>query len=298
MPPAYHTERLDLYNLNLTDSQFILELVNTPEWIQFIGERNVKSESDAIQYIRKLTDNSEIEYWVVRLKGSETRLGVVTLIKKKYLAHHDIGFAFLPRYGGSGYAYEACKTVLDGIARGGAHTHILATTLKENASSIKLLEKLGLRFKEEILVENTPLSVYSVSVDNLLLNYITKNFFGIFTNKNGNVPVWETLYSLCIPQALIIKKSTESESIYSLDSFLTPRKELLSGGLLKEFEEYETFSETKIVGNIAQRFSVYQKEGYHNGTHFSENGHKLFQFIRTEQGWKISAMVWEDQIKN
>jgi RimJ/RimL family protein N-acetyltransferase len=298
MPLAYTTPRLEIHTLNLSDFQFIRELVNTPEWIKFIGERNVKSDEDAKIYIQKLLDHPAIHYWVVRLRETETRIGVVTLIKKQYLAHHDIGFAFLPRYGRSGYAREAVQEVLDQIAQSGGHTHILATTLKDNVSSIKLLEKLGLRFQEEIINENTPLAVYSVSIDGLLINSIVKKFFGIFSNKEGKIPEWDTLYSLCIPQCIIIKKNGHAEDVYSLDTFLTPRKELFTGGLLKDFEEYETFSETKIIGNIAQRFSFYQKEGYHNGTYFNGNGNKLFQFVKTQQGWKITAILWEDQIKN
>lgn len=92
-------------------------------------------------------------------------IGVITLIKKVYLDHHDIGFAFLPEYAGKGYAYEAAVSVLKDVINDPAHSTILATTVKDNSSSIKLLEKLGLRFEKEIKVADMQLFVYAVSRD-------------------------------------------------------------------------------------------------------------------------------------
>lgn len=121
-------------------------------------------------------------------------------------------------------------------------------------------------------------------------------FFGIFTNVKGQEPGWETIHTVCIPQAVIIKKEGLSETVYDLNSFINPRRKILSDGTLTEFEETETQSETKITGNIAQRFSIYQKSGYLNGNYFKEYGNKFFQFIKTGSGWKINSVIWEDWI--
>ncbi len=121
-------------------------------------------------------------------------------------------------------------------------------------------------------------------------------FFGIFTNTNGRQPNWSIIYSVCIPEAIIIKKQGPVETVYDLDSFIAPRREILSNGTLTGFEEAETVSETKIAGNIAQRFSKYQKAGYLNGNYFKEYGNKFFQCIKTTSGWKINSVIWEDDI--
>ena len=120
-------------------------------------------------------------------------------------------------------------------------------------------------------------------------------FFGIFTNTNGKQPNWTIINEVCIPETIIIKKQGLSETVYDLHSFIAPRREILSNGTLTGFEEAEIKSETKIAGNIAQRFSKYQKSGYLNGTYFREYGNKFFQFIKTAAGWKINAVIWEDE---
>jgi hypothetical protein len=130
--------------------------------------------------------------------------------------------------------------------------------------------------------------------DKLSIDRLVKLFFTVFTNKNQQKPDWDLIYKICIPESIIIKKNGLTENVYSLRVFIEPRKEILSNGTLTEFEESETEEETNIVGNIAQRFSKYQKSGYLNRIYFKQSGSKLFQFIKTKNGWKISSVIWED----
>lgn len=161
MKNDYITSRLSLSKLQLSDRAFIQQLVNTEGWIQFIGDRKIHTEEAAIAYIEKLLNSPHITYWVVRLLEDNTSIGVVTLIKREYLPHHDIGFAFLPEYGQKGYAFEAATAILDAVTQYPQHTTILATTLKDNVNSIHLLQKMGFVFEKEMELENEPLLVYA-----------------------------------------------------------------------------------------------------------------------------------------
>jgi RimJ/RimL family protein N-acetyltransferase len=295
MKNNYLTARLILNELSLNDEAFILDLVNTAEWIKFIGDRNVKTQEDARIYIQKIIDDPTVHYWVVKLQEQNIPIGVITFIKRAYLEHYDIGFAFLSKFAGKGYAYEAATEVLNDILNHPHHTHILATTVKENINSIKLLERLGLRSENEIKNGNDLLLVYSITADKLFLNQLTNDFFSLFTNAKQRKPALENIHTMCLPETLIIKKSNDKEEIFNIETFITPRKKILSDGTLTEFEEYETFEDTRVVGNIAQRFSKYQKKGYLNGKYFEGKGHKLFQYIKTSKGWKIVSINWEDE---
>lgn len=135
------TERLLLKALAINDDEFIFELVNTEGWIKFIGNRNITSSNDAKTYIQKILHNENIFYWVVQLKEQDENIGLITFIKRDYLDHHDIGFAFLPRFFNKGYAYEASLALLKTLIDEVNPPHILATTIPENESSIKLLKK-------------------------------------------------------------------------------------------------------------------------------------------------------------
>ena len=162
MQENFITPRLLLDALNFSDVEFVRVLVNTPGWIEFIGDRKIKTNEDGLVYIQKLMSNPNIQYWVVRLKSQNIPVGVITFIKRDYLDSHDIGFAFLPEYSGKGFAYEAASVVLDAAKSDPVHSRIFATTLKENTKSISLLSKLGFRFDKEIEVEEEILQVYSL----------------------------------------------------------------------------------------------------------------------------------------
>lgn len=175
MQKNYLTDRLLLTELALQDNEFLFELVNTPEWISFIGDRNIRTVDDASMHIQKIMDNPNANYWVVSLQDQQIPIGIITFIKRDYLEHYDIGFAFFSRYANKGYAYEATTIVLRDVVKNPSYTHILATTVNENASSIKLLKKLGLRFEREIKVENELLLLYSGTVEKLFLTPISPN---------------------------------------------------------------------------------------------------------------------------
>src|SRR5215218_9705823 len=96
VPAFLITERLLIIPLATSDDSFILELVNTEGWISFIGNRNITSQVEAKAYIQKILENSNCSYWVVKLKEQQQSIGIITYIKRDYLEHHDIGFAFLP----------------------------------------------------------------------------------------------------------------------------------------------------------------------------------------------------------
>lgn len=163
------TDRLLLEPLSENDDDFIIELMNTDGWIKFIGNKNIHSKIDAVAYIKKINSNQNIIYWTIKIKDGKSIIGIVTLIKRDYLEHKDIGFAFLPNFSNKGYAYEATNAVLTYLVKHNAFTDILAETLPENISSIKLLRKLGLRFEKEMEIENQTLHIYRTSADELVI---------------------------------------------------------------------------------------------------------------------------------
>jgi RimJ/RimL family protein N-acetyltransferase len=161
------TGRLLVEPMSPADSDFIFELVNTAGWLKFIGNRNITSLTDADNYIKRILENSNVFYWVATLKNTTDKLGVVTYIKRDYLDHHDIGFAFLPRFANNGYAYEATNAVLHHLIKEHHLKHILATTIPENIRSVKLLKKIGLTFEKEIEISNEKLHVYGANAGSL-----------------------------------------------------------------------------------------------------------------------------------
>jgi ribosomal-protein-alanine N-acetyltransferase len=155
------TNRLILKKLRVDDYDFILSLVNSKGWIENIGDRNIHSKDEAIEYINKILWTENFIYWVVRTKDDHRPIGIISLIKRNYLENFDIGFAFLPQYNHYGYAYEAANAVLSMISKLPDFKIVLATTLFSNESSIKLLKKLGFRYEKENETENQNMHIYT-----------------------------------------------------------------------------------------------------------------------------------------
>ena len=80
----------------------MLELVNTPGWLKFIGDRNIKTIEEAKVYVQEIITNAAIDYWIVKLSKDNTTIGIITLTKRDHLEHYDIGFAFLPDFTNKG----------------------------------------------------------------------------------------------------------------------------------------------------------------------------------------------------
>jgi [ribosomal protein S5]-alanine N-acetyltransferase len=160
---TFTTNRLLLVPLAPEDKNFIFELVNSEEWIKYIGDRKIDSQEYAERYIQTIIGNPNINYWVVRLRSGNASIGIVTFIKREYLEVHDLGFAFLPEFTNKGFAFEATQKVLLTMISNPAYPKILATTITENTRSIKLLDKLGFRFYKEIEVNTGKLLVYEIA---------------------------------------------------------------------------------------------------------------------------------------
>lgn len=293
MKSSLLTERLSITALTSTDAKFIFELVNTEGWLTYIGDRKIHSFEDSQSYIQKIIANPNISYWVVRRRQDDTPTGIISLINRDYLEHPDIGFAFLPLFTNNGYAYEATRIVLKHFIDNTEPPFVLGVTVVENTASINLLKKLGFQFQKEIEVKKEKLQLYAVSKDKFYISEITNRFFDSFTNKESLKPKLDVLKSICIPDVRIVNING-SEVIYNLDSFLEPRKKILTDGTLVDFEEKEVYEKTNIIQDIAHRHSKYEKSGVLNGKKFSQTGHKLFQYIKTNRDWKIKSVIWED----
>jgi RimJ/RimL family protein N-acetyltransferase len=154
------TERLRLRHMFEADAAFMLGLLNDPAWIRFIGDRGVRTEDQARDYIRAgpvdMVRRLGFGFYVVELNESGCPVGVCGLAKRDFLDDVDIGYAFLPQHWGQGYAFEAARGVLAHAKHDIGLKRIVATVRSENAASIKLLEKLGLRFERMLPRPDAP----------------------------------------------------------------------------------------------------------------------------------------------
>lgn len=143
--------RLRLREVDDGDAAFIVELLNTPGFLRYIGDRGVRDHAGALRYIAEGPRASYARHgfglYLVELRATATPIGLCGLLRRETLDAPDIGFAFLPAYEGGGYAHEAAAAVLQyGRDTLGLH-RVVAIVQTGNARSIRLLERLGLRYE-------------------------------------------------------------------------------------------------------------------------------------------------------
>ena len=96
MYSSFETDRLYLRPTTVVDASFIMELLNTPKWIKYIGDRNIKSVADAALYIEnkmlpQLEELGYSNYTVIR-KSDLQKIGSCGLYNRKGIDGIDIGF--------------------------------------------------------------------------------------------------------------------------------------------------------------------------------------------------------------
>lgn len=153
------TSRLLLRPLTRDDAEFILALVNEPDWLRFIGDRQVHSLDDARKYLNRgpLEAYARLGFGhaaVVR-RSDGVVLGICGLIKRETLDDVDLGFAFLEKHRGQGYAREAAAAVLADAWHRLRLQRIVAIASPGNAASAGLLARLGFQFERRIRLTPT-----------------------------------------------------------------------------------------------------------------------------------------------
>ena len=136
------------------DAPFILELLNDPDWLRFIGDKGVRTLDDARNYIRTGPVESYAKHGfgllLVELKTDRSRMGLCGLVRRDVLPGVDLGYAFLPPYRRNGYAIEAASAVLRFARESARLDRILAITDPDNERSIRVLEKLDFAYERRV----------------------------------------------------------------------------------------------------------------------------------------------------
>ena len=154
----FETDRLIIRLISLDDAQLIFDLYNMPSFIKYIGNRHITSLEAAENYIenRFFPQIESLGYgnYAVILKEGNIKIGAVGIFEREGLDVADIGFSVLEAYEGKGLMFEASQKVKEVAMQNFGLKKISAITTKDNISSQKLIQKLGLEFKKLVTLPN------------------------------------------------------------------------------------------------------------------------------------------------
>jgi RimJ/RimL family protein N-acetyltransferase len=163
------TERLNLREVHEGDAAFVLELLNDPDFIRNVADRGVRTLEDARRFIaERLVESyrrNGFGFWVVEPKGSQVPAGICGLVKRDVLPGIDVGYAFLPPFRSKGYAHESAAAVQRHARDVVGLKRLYAIVNPDNAASIRVLEKLGMKFERMVSLSTDEPEVSLFAVD-------------------------------------------------------------------------------------------------------------------------------------
>lgn len=180
MHKSFESSRLIIQPTTEVDAELVYQLMNTPKFIQFVGDRGIHSSAEAKNYIQtkilpQLDSLGYSSYSLVTKKGG-SKIGTCGLYNREGVDGIDIGFSLLPAYEGLGYAYEAASILLQAAFIDFDIKEIKAITAKDNTSSQRLLEKLGLTVAGTTRLPNETEEILLYAIDqNKYAQYLKQN---------------------------------------------------------------------------------------------------------------------------
>lgn len=132
--------------------------------------------------------------------------------------------------------------------------------------------------------------------DSAAIDAVIGRFFAAFDNRDGRRPTADIFGSLFAPGAVVAAHGAAGVVVSNVEDFARPRIELLSSGRLLDFSEWETWAENTVMGSLAIRRSRYSKQGRLDGQPYAGSGTKFFQLARSQEGWRIVALSWIDDV--
>ena len=165
------TERLRLREFTTADCDFLIELMNSPGWLKFIGDRNVRTREEGENYLRngpmKSYEVNGYGLWMVERKDDGCPMGMCGILKRAWLADPDIGYAFMEPWRGRGYAGEATRAIVQYAGEAFGLKRLVAIIDPENSDSVKLINNAGFAFETMVreATDNKELGLYALDTE-------------------------------------------------------------------------------------------------------------------------------------
>lgn len=166
----FQTPRLILRQFTTTNASLILSLNSDPEIVKYVHEPTLKTEEQAKKNLLDVIlpqYKNNLGRWAIHTKNNMNFIGWCGLKYRPELDEIDLGYRLMQKAWGKGYATEAAQASLEygfnqlnlKLVTGRAHI--------ENLASIKVLEKIGMHFIGEGIVDDCPVRSYTKANPNL-----------------------------------------------------------------------------------------------------------------------------------
>lgn len=159
------TERLLLRTFTANDAALIYELNFDPDVIRYTGDP-IKNIEQARDVLEKTILPQYALYnhgrWAVHLKISKEFIGWCGLKARPERNEIDLGYRFMKKAWGKGYATEAAFASLQYGFTKLKLERIVGRAMPANLASIRVLEKCGMHYLCDEIVDNHPAKTFEL----------------------------------------------------------------------------------------------------------------------------------------
>lgn len=149
MSVILQTARLQLRQAQLEDAGFLLALLNEPDFLKNIGDRQVRDLAQSEAYLQQnLLGSYHLHgfgLWVVERFSDRQPLGLCGLVQRDYLQDPDLGYALFSQHSGQGYTSEAALAVVAYARNALGLRHLCSIVAPDNLASKRILVKVGMQ---------------------------------------------------------------------------------------------------------------------------------------------------------
>ena len=149
MSVIIQTARLQLRLATLKDAGFLLALLNEPDFLKNIGDRQVRDLAQSEAYLQQ---NLLASYrlhgfglWVVERLVDQQPLGLCGLVQRDYLPAPDLGYALFSAHSGQRYTSEAALSVVAYARNELGLRRLCGIVAPDNLASKRILVKVGMQ---------------------------------------------------------------------------------------------------------------------------------------------------------
>jgi ribosomal-protein-alanine N-acetyltransferase len=171
MQPVLKTNRLLLREFSIEDAGHLYELNLDPEVIKYTGNKPFVSPEAARDFIINYDHYQQYGFgrWAVIKVDTNEFIGWCGLKYSDQNAEHDIGFRFFKKYWNHGFATEAALPCLELGVKKFKIQQIVGRAMKQNVASVRVLEKIGLKFWKEFDLEGATWLKYKMNGNDLII---------------------------------------------------------------------------------------------------------------------------------
>lgn len=156
-----NTTNLIIREIKNTDINPLFELLSNKEVMHYSvhGPYSMQQTKDWISFMLDHYAQNILGMWAVTEKSNDSLIGICGFMPLEGDNKYEIGYRIHPKFQGKGYATEAAIAIKDYAIKMQINDFV-AFIEEENKASIRVAEKIGMRFLNKDLYKNIPVLLY------------------------------------------------------------------------------------------------------------------------------------------